>query len=67
MSDAYRSEAQRLEQAFADAYAAYRKHLETTSYPASEEDWAEHDRYQEAVSAASTAWGDFCINNRHLR
>lgn len=70
MGNDYRIESQRLEQDFADAYAAYRKHIESTPYPSNEDDWAEHDRYRNAVTAvtaASAAWGRYCFDNQHLR
>lgn len=67
MSSHYRDEAARLEQAFADAYEAYRNHMSSTPYPATLEEWAEHDRYRERVSQASAAWGQYCSDNKHLR
>jgi hypothetical protein len=67
MSSQYRSEAERLEQAFADAYQAYRNHINSTPYPATQEEWAEHDRYRDRVSQASAEWGQYCSDNKHLR
>ncbi len=67
MGSDYRIESQRLEQDFADAYTAYRKHIESTPCPSNEDDWAEHDRYRNAVTAASAAWGRYCFDNQHLR
>lgn len=59
MNESYRDEAARLEQQFADAYKAFRKHLETNPYPSTEDEWAEHDRYRDAISQASAAWGRY--------
>lgn len=67
MSDEYRNEAKRLEEAFADAYEAYRNHISSTSYPANEDEWAEHDRHRDRVSQASAEWGRYCSDNKHMR
>ncbi len=67
MNSDYWTQASRLEQQFADAYHAYRKHIESTPYPSDEEEWAEHDRYRNAVSETSAAWGKYCPDNRPLR
>ncbi|WP_397448192.1 hypothetical protein [Pseudomonas sp. NA-150] len=67
MSGEYRAESKRLEQKLADAYGAFRKHLESTPYPSSSEDWAEHDRYRDALINASREWGDYTSGNKHLR
>jgi len=63
MGSDYQIESQRLVQHFADAYVAYRKHIESTPYPSIEDDWAEHDRYCNPVTAASAAWGRYCFDN----
>lgn len=60
MRSDYWAEAQRLEQEFADAYTTHRKPIESTPYPFSEDDWEEYDRYRNAVSEASAAWGSSC-------
>lgn len=67
MTSPYRDEAERLEQAFADAYQAYRNHISSTPYPATVDEWAEHDQYRDRVSKASAEWGKYCSDNKHLR
>lgn len=67
MTDEYRTDSQRLEQQLVKAYEAYRNYIDSNPYPSSEDEWADHDRYRDAVSEASTAWGRYCSDNKHLR
>ncbi len=67
MGSDYHAESKRLEQKLAQAYRAFRNHLESTPYPSSEEEWDEHDRYRNAVTAASKAWDHYASSNKHLR
>ncbi|MBD8495670.1 hypothetical protein IFR09_10735 [Pseudomonas syringae] len=60
MAHRERAEVERLEQRLADAYAAYRKHFDSAPYPASEQEWAELNRYRKAVSQASAALDTYC-------
>jgi len=67
MDSEYLVESARLEQQLADAYRAYRHYFETVPYPSTEEEWAELDALRDAITQASEEWGDYCLNNKHLR
>lgn len=67
MYSIYLAESRRLEQQLADAYNAYRRYFESVPYPSTNEEWDQLDRYRDAITRASKEWGDYCLDNKHLR